>query len=304
LNLKEHIRKIILETGFDACGFTDTTCLPDEQQLFFKQWLKNNHHATMRYMENNLEKRLYPALLVEGSKSIIVVAINYFSKYALLGKYQISKFAFGKDYHNVIKQKLSHVVSQVVELKNDPILRIFTDSAPLAERFLAVRAGIGFIGKNNTLIIPQKGSFFFLAEIVTSLSLPPDKPFTKQYCGKCTRCLDTCPTKALTAPFTLDARKCISYQTIENKDNTSKTSPQKDNKKWIFGCDACMDACPWNRFAVQNNTADFQPNNHLFSMTDADLEQLDRRKFDTLFEKSSLKRVGYDKLMKNINVLS
>lgn len=295
--MKEDIRKSILEAGFDACGFTDTVILPEEQQLFFKQWLKNNYHAEMRYMENNVEKRLHPALLVEGAKSIIVVAINYFSEYTFSGRYRISKYAYGKDYHDVIKQKLTQVVRQIPELKNDPVLRIFTDSAPLAERFLAVRSGIGFIGKNNSLIIPQKGSFFFLAEIVTSLSLQPDKPFTKQLCGRCTRCLDACPTNALIAPFTLNAQKCISYQTIENKHDTDITSTKRNDEKWIFGCDACMDACPWNRFAVPNSTAEFQPDKALLAMTDADWEQLDEEKFQEL---SSLKRATYRKLMRNI----
>ena len=298
--MKEHIRKSILEAGFDACGFTDTAELPEKQQLFFKQWLKNNYHAKMHYMENNIEKRLHPALLVENAKSIIVVAINYFSEYTFSGKYRISKYAYGKDYHDVIKQKLTQVVRQIPELNDDPVLRIFTDSAPLAERFLAVRSGIGFIGKNNTLIIPQKGSFFFLAEIVTSLSLQPDKPFTKQLCGKCTRCLDACSTNALTAPFTLDAQKCVAYQTIENKHDTIIHLHKKNSKKWIFGCDTCMDVCPWNRFAVHNSIADFQPDKALLAMTDADWEHLDEEKFQTLFKESPLKRAGYRKLMRNI----
>jgi epoxyqueuosine reductase len=298
--LKEYIRKTIIKAGFDACGFTDTAILPEEQQQFFKQWLKNNYHAEIRYMENNVEKRLHPALLVEGAKSIIVVAINYFSKHTLSGTYRISKYAYGKDYHNVIKQKLTQVVHQIPELKNDTVLRIFTDSAPLAERFLAVKSGIGFIGKNNSLIIPKKGSFFFLAEIVTSISLQPDKPFTKQLCGRCTRCLNACPTNALIAPFTLNSQKCISYQTIENKYNTSITSTKRSNEKWIFGCDACMDACPWNRFAVPNSIADFQPSKALLAMTDSDWEQLNEEKFQTLFKKSPLKRAGYCKLMQTL----
>ena len=298
--MKETIKKTILEAGFDACGFTDAADLPEKQHFFFKQWLKNNHHAAMRYMENNIEKRLSPALLVEGAKSIIVVAINYFSKHTISEKYRISKYAYGKDYHDVIKQKLTQVVQRIPELSGDPVLRIFTDSAPLAERFLAVRSGIGFIGKNNSLIIPKKGSFFFLAEIVTSLALSPDKPFTKQLCGRCTRCLDACPTKALEAPFTLNAQKCIAYQTIENKENIKVISSKTDDKKWIFGCDACFDACPWNRFATENTTAEFQPNKELLSMTATDWEHLDKQTFQTLFKESPLQRAGYEKVMRNI----
>jgi len=300
--MKEYIKKTILETGFDACGFTDTAALPEEQQRFFKQWLSKNYHADMRYMENNLEKRLHPALLVENAKSIIVVALNYFPKQTPSSTYRISKYAYGKDYHGVIKQKLAQVIQQIPELKNDPVLRIFTDSAPLAERFLAVKSGIGFIGKNNSLIIPQKGSFFFLAEIVTSLALEADKPFPKQRCGRCTRCLDACPTKALTAPFTLDAQRCISYQTIENKHNTVITSSKSDNEKWIFGCDACLNVCPWNRFALPHSTADFQPNKTLLTMTDADWERLSEERFQTLFKESPLKRAGYEKVRKNIAI--
>jgi epoxyqueuosine reductase len=289
-----------LEAGFDACGFTDTAVLPEEQHSFFKQWLKNGYHADMRYMENNLEKRLHPTLLVENAKSIIVVAINYFSKHTQAGTYRISRYAYGRDYHDVIKQKLAQVVRQIPELKNDPVLRIFTDSAPLAERFLAVKAGIGFIGKNNSLIIPKKGSFFFLAEIVTSLTLEPDQPFIGQFCGTCTRCLDACPTNALITPFTLDAQKCISYQTIENEHYTDITSSKRKDEKWIFGCDACMDACPWNRFAVQNSIDDFQPDKALLAMTDADWEDISENEFQTIFKESPLKRAGYDKLKSNI----
>jgi len=303
MSLKENIRKSTLEAGFDACGFADTAVLPDEQQFFFKQWLNNGYHADLHYMENNLEKRLYPTLLVENAKSIIVVAINYFSKHTQTGTYRISKYAYGKDYHDVIKQKLTQVVNQIPELKNDPALRIFIDSAPLAERFLAVKSGIGFIGKNNTLIIPQKGSFFFLAEIVTSLILEPDKPFTGQFCGKCTRCLDTCATNALTAPFTLDAKKCISYQTIESKHNTIITSTKRNNRKWIFGCDACMDVCPWNnRFAMQNSIDEFKPEKALLTMTNTEWENLSKKQFQVLFKESPVKRAGYDKLMRNLEV--
>jgi epoxyqueuosine reductase len=298
--LKEDIRTSLIEAGFDACGFTDTAILPKEQRSFFQQWLKNNYHAAMRYMENNMEKRLHPALLVENAKSIIVVAINFFSEQKPAGTYRISKYAYGKDYHDVIKEKLAQVVQQIPKLRDDPMLRIFTDSAPLAERFLAVRAGIGFIGKNNTLIIPKRGSFFFLAEIVTSLALPPDEPFAGEFCGRCSRCLDACPTKALMAPFTLDAEKCISYQTIENKGNTSIPTVREGSEKWIFGCDACMDACPWNRFAVHNATAEFQPDKSLLSMTDTDWECLDEEKFTAHFNKSPLKRAGFYKLKQNI----
>jgi len=298
--VKEHIRKSIMEAGFDACGFTDTAALPEEQQRFFKQWLKNNYHAEMRYMENNMEKRFHPTLLVEGAQSIIVVAINFYSKHTLQGKYRISKYAYGKDYHDVIKRKLTQVVQQIPELNDDPVLRIFVDSAPLAERFLSVKSGIGFIGKNNTLIIPKKGSFFFLAEIVTSLSLPPDQPTTKQRCGRCTRCLDACPTNALTAPFTLNAQKCIAYQTIVNKGDTTIQLYKKNKEKWIFGCDVCIDVCPWNRFAVHNSTDDFQPSETLLSMTDADWECLDEATFQMLFKESPVKRAGVEKLRGNV----
>jgi len=300
--IKDKIKKAILEAGFEVCGFADTSELPKEQHLYFKQWLKNGNHADMQYMERNLEKRLYPTLLVADAKSIIVVAINYFSKLTQSGTYRISKYAYGKDYHDVIKQKLTQVVQQIPELKNDPVLRIFTDSAPVAERYMAVKSGIGFIGKNNTLVIPKKGSFFFLAEIVTSLTLEPDKPFTKQFCGRCTRCIDACPTNALTAPFSLNAQKCISYQTIENKYNTSITSIKRNNEKWISGCDACMDVCPWNRFALQNSIDEFQPKKALLTMTNSDWKNINEEKFNTLFKESPVKRAGYSKLKRNIEV--
>lgn len=293
-SLKEKIKQAVLNEGFCVVGVCDTRSLDTEGEGF-KKWIKNGFHGNMNYMENNIEKRITPELLVPNSKSVIVTALNYFpEKVITTSKYSIAKYAYGNDYHDVIKRKLKKVVEQIPELKNDSFLRIFTDSAPLLERSLAVKSGLGFIGKNNCLIIPNKGSFFLLGEIVTSLELAPDKPFNESFCGNCTKCLDACPTKALVAPKVLDARKCNSYLTQKKEENL------KPKGNSILGCDICQDVCPHNKFAEPNHEEEFTPKEVFFNLTQQDWENLTQEKFDELFQNNALHHIGYEQLKRNI----
>ncbi|MDD4847473.1 MAG: tRNA epoxyqueuosine(34) reductase QueG [Bacteroidales bacterium] len=297
LSLKNQISTLLREAGFDAFGFCDAHPL-DAERDHLTAWLQKNFQGTMHYMNHHLEKRLSPELLVPHAKTVIVAAYNYFSTTAFSQqKYQLSKFALGKDYHSVIKNKLYQVVEANESLRRDASLRVFVDSAPLLERALAVKAGVGFIGKNGCLIIPKKGSYFFLGEIVTSLELEPDSSMSSSFCGTCQRCLDACPTHALLEPKLLDARKCNAYLTIEYQEEKFQNEPVGNS---IFGCDVCQDVCPHNRFAQKHSETDFLPKPELLSMTSEDWEQLTPEKFDQLFENSAVKRIGPKGLQRNI----
>lgn len=302
LPLKERIRQAVLKAGFDLCGFTDSAPLPEETVAHYRNWLRAGNEAYLDYMGRNFEKRVNPALLVEGVKTVVVAAINYFPvQQQAASSYRISKYAYGADYHGVIKQKLFDVVNEIPELKQSKSLRVFTDSAPVAERFLAVRAGLGFIGKNNLLIVPKKGNYLFLGEIFTDLEIEPDAPFTKQLCGSCTRCIDACPTKALNY-FSLETQRCISFQTNANKDETVIRLEKLCAQKWIWGCDICLDVCPWNRFAKPTQEYAFAPNAELLSWSDDDWEKMDETAFNRIFPHSPIRRAGFKKLKNNIDV--
>lgn len=301
ISIKENIRQLALNEGFDACGFCDAQPLIAER-YFLQTWLEKRYHGTMHYMENHFEKRLSPELLVSNSKTVIVVAQNYFPPQTLQNEeYSIAKFAYGKDYHTVIKNKLYKIVEKNPDLKNDSGLRIFVDSAPILERALAVKAGLGFIGKNGCLIIPEKGSYFLLGEIVTSVAVNPDLPFDTSFCGNCTLCVDACPTHALVAPKTLDARKCNSYLTIEHQGDNNDNKPVGPS---IFGCDACQDICPHNRCATPHHESDLLLKQKMQSMKLSDWNHLTKEQFDEIFKDSPLKRSGYDKIKKNIHLIS
>lgn len=296
-SLKEKIRQLMVDEGFDVCGFCDANAL-DSEKKYLKNWINQGFNGTMHYMKNHFEKRVSPKLLVPDAQTVIVAAQNYFPQQTLTKETpSVAKFAYGKDYHKVIKDKLHKIVAAVAELKNDSKLRIFVDSAPLLERALAVKAGLGFIGKNGCLIIPNKGSFFFLGEIVTSIALPPDKPFEKSFCGNCTRCLDACPTKALIAPKVLNAQKCNSYLTIEYQ---GETFPNKPTGNFFFGCDICQDVCPHNRFSKPHHETEFLPKQELISMKQKDWDLITPDEFNTVFKDSPLKRAGLEKIKASI----
>ena len=291
--------------GFDACGIAKATAL-DEESAHVEQWLEGKREGEMGYLTRNKEKRYDPRLLVEGTKSIVTVLYNYFPKQEIGSsiKYKIAKYAYGSDYHDVLKRKmrqlLARIESQTGELEG---VRIFVDSAPVLDRAWAVRCGLGFIGKNTSLIHPKKGSFFFIGHLFLPLELEETGKTMTNHCGRCTKCLDACPTGALEAPFHIDARKCISYLTIEYKGSLAGIVP-KTFKGWMYGCDICQDVCPYNRFALPNNEPEFQPSEQLMNMKESDWEKLNQADFESLFKHSAVQRAGFEGLKRNIEFIS
>lgn len=306
----DEIIQTALSLGFDGCGIAAAACLNDEAERV-ERWLASRFNAEMDYLERNKEKRYDPRLLVPGTKSIVCVALNYFQDEVvddsgcegggkLIGG--ISKYAYGEDYHKVLKDKLfllkRKIEEEVGEMKT---ARVFCDSAPVLERAWAVCAGLGFIGKNTSLIIPGKGSFFFIGTLFLPLTLEPASSAFTNRCGTCTRCVDACPTKAL-SPFSVDARKCVSFVTIERK-SFLKNDEDVDLHGHVFGCDICQDVCPYNRkFAVSTTEKRFQPSENILSLTKSDLLSMDEAAFTEKFSDSPLMRAGFEKLKDNVRV--
>ena len=291
--------------GFDACGVASATALEEESALM-EQWLEGQREGEMGYLTRNKEKRYDPRLLVEGTKSIVTVLYNYFPKQQIgdHGRYKIAKYAYGADYHEVLKRKmrqfLERIEAQTGKLEG---CRVFVDSAPVLDRAWAVRCGLGFIGKNTTLIHPKKGSFFFIGHLFLPLELEETGTPLTNRCGRCTRCIDACPTGALEAPFQIDARKCISYLTIEYKGSLESQDPERFNG-WMYGCDTCQDVCPYNRFSLPNTEPEFQPSEQLLTMKEEDWIHLDKEGFEALFKHSAMQRAGYEGLKRNIDFVS
>ncbi len=282
------------------CGVSRAEFLEEEAPRL-ERWLNQNMHGQMHYMENHFDKRLDPRLLVEGAKSVVSLLLNYFPEetQAEEDTYKISKYAYGTDYHFVIKDKLKELLHYINEEIGEVGGRCFVDSAPVLDKAWAKKSGLGWVGKNSNLITPQVGSFYFIAELIIDLELEPDGPI-KDYCGSCTRCLDACPTGAITEPYVVDGSKCISYFTIELKDQL----PQEMHGKfgnWVFGCDICQDVCPWNRFSKPHNEPAFAPHPHLREMKVNDWQELTQEVFSQLFKKSAVKRTGYSGLLRNIH---
>ena len=291
--------------GFDACGIAKATAL-DEESAHVEQWLEGKREGEMGYLTRNKEKRYDPRLLVEGTKSIVTVLYNYFPKEEIGSsrKYKIAKYAYGSDYHDVLKRKMRQLLARI-ETQTGKLegVRIFVDSAPVLDRAWAVRCGLGFIGKNTSLIHPKKGSFFFIGHLFLPLELEETGKTMTNHCGRCTKCLDACPTGALEAPFHIDARKCISYLTIEYKGSLAGIVP-KTFKGWMYGCDICQDVCPYNRFALPNIEPEFQPSEQLLSMKESDWGKLNQADFESLFKHSAVQRAGFEGLKRNIEFIS
>ena len=293
------------QMGFDACGIARATALETES-AHVEQWLEGECEGEMGYLTRNKEKRYDPRLLVEGTKSIVTVLYNYFPKQTLGDgeHFKIAKYAYGADYHDVLKRKmrqlLERIETQTGKLENT---RVFVDSAPVLDRAWAVRCGLGFIGKNTTLIHPKKGSFFFIGHLFLPLDLSETGQVLTNRCGRCTKCLDACPTGALEAPFRIDARKCISYLTIEYKGKLDHIDP-KSFHGWMYGCDICQDVCPYNRFALPNLEPDFQPSEQLLAMKENDWKTLTKADFDAIFKHSAVKRARFEGLKRNIEFIS
>lgn len=292
------------QMGFDACGIARATVL-EEESAHVEQWLEGEREGEMGYLTRNKEKRYDPRLLVEGTKSVVTVLYNYFPKQVLPGeRYKIAKYAYGSDYHEVLKRKLrqlvEHIETQTGKLEG---VRVFVDSAPVLDRAWAVRCGLGFIGKNTTLIHPKKGSFFFIGHLFLPLELEETGQPLSNRCGRCTKCLDACPTGALEAPFRIDARKCISYLTIEYKGSLDGYDP-KDFRGWMYGCDICQDVCPYNKFSLPNSEPEFQPSEQLLVMREEDWKSIDKDRFDALFKRSAMQRAGFEGLKRNVEFIS
>jgi epoxyqueuosine reductase len=297
------IKAEALRLGFMQCGIAKAGFLEEEAPRLEK-WLENNHHGEMAYMENHFDKRLDPRLLVEDSKSVISLTLNYFpeERQSDPDAPKISKYAYGTDYHLVIKDKLFQLLNFISEEIGEVSGRAFVDSAPVMDRAWAKRAGIGWIGKNSNLINKKSGSFFFLAELIIDLDLEYDQPFETDHCGTCTKCIDACPTDAILSPFIIDAKKCISYLTIELREEI----PQSFNDKienWMFGCDRCQDFCPWKRFSVPISEPKIQPNEHLLQMKKEDWLDITEDVFKAIFKNSAVKRTKFKGLTRNIDFI-
>ena len=286
-----------------SCGFSKAEFLEEEAPRL-ERWLNEGMHGEMAYMANHFDKRLDPTKLVEGAKSVISLTLNYFPDKTQVdpNSPKISKYAFGEDYHFVIKRKLKDLLHFIEDEIGEVNGRAFVDSAPVLDKAWAARSGLGWIGKNANLITPQVGSFYFIAELIVDLELQPDKPMT-DHCGTCTACIDACPTQAIIQPYVVDGSKCISYFTIELKDAIpNDMSGQFDN--WMFGCDVCQDVCPWNRFSKPHSTPEFEPHSDLLEMTELDWTELTEDVFRELFRKSAVKRTKFAGLKRNIAFLN
>jgi len=295
-----HIKAMAKEAGFSACGIAKAQYLEEEAPTL-ENWLRQHYNGEMAYMANYFDIRLDPRKLVEDAKSVICLMYNYFPAQDLArdDNYKIAKYAYGEDYHVVIKDKLKVLLSQMQAEFGEINGRVFTDSAPIMERQWAQKAGLGWLGKNSLLLSKQKGSFFFLAEIITDLEIQPDTPFQADHCGDCTRCIDACPTEAIVEPYVVDARKCISYLTIELKTEIDAQFHGKmDN--WIFGCDICQDVCPWNRFSTPHQEDRFAPHPDLATISKKEWEEITQEVFNRIFKKSAVKRTKIEGLRRNI----
>ncbi|WP_421977063.1 tRNA epoxyqueuosine(34) reductase QueG [Roseivirga seohaensis] len=296
------VKQTAQKLGFNFCGISKAEFLADEAPRL-EAWLKKGNHGEMRYMENHFDKRLDPSKLVSGAKSVVSLLYNYYPEKDLAEEHpdhlKLAKYAYGEDYHFVIKDRLKTFMTILKEEIGDVEGRVFVDSAPVMERQWAAKSGLGWLGKNTLLINRGQGSYFFLAELIIDLELEPDGP-TKDYCGTCTRCIDACPTDAIT-PYEVDANKCISYLTIELKDQISDTFQGKMNN-WIFGCDICQEVCPWNRFSKPHSEPAFHPKNELLELFNNNWQDLTEEVFRSVFKGSALKRTKLEGLKRNIKM--
>ncbi len=297
-----YIKSVAQQLGFTHIGISKAEYLQDEAPRL-EEWLKRHYHGEMQYMENYFDIRLDPRKLVDNAKSVISLTYNYFTNEKLAeDSYKISTYAFGEDYHLVVKDKLNQLLENIKNKIGNINGRVFVDSAPILERAWAVKSGIGWIGKHSLLINKQHGSFFFLAEIVLDIELEYDATFNANHCGTCTACIDACPTDAIVADKVVDGSKCISYLTIELK-NEIPTSFQDKMEDWIYGCDICQDVCPWNRFAQQHHEPKFNLSSALEKMTKKEWHEMSDELFQHLFKKSPVKRTKYLGLSRNISFI-
>jgi len=297
--IKQEAKKL----GFLFCGISKAQFLEEEAPRL-EAWLKKGMHGEMHYMENHFDKRLDPRLLVDGAKSVISLGLNYFTDKEQTDPQspKISKYAYGEDYHFVIKEKLKALLDLIREKIGEVNGRAFVDSAPVMDKAWAKKSGLGWIGKNTNLINKKAGSFFFLAELIVDIELEYDIEPTEDHCGTCTRCIDACPTEAIVGPYIVDGSRCISYLTIELKNEIPVEFKGKmDN--WAFGCDICQDVCPWNKFSVLHNEPSFKPHPDLLNLNHKDWKEITEEVFQKVFKNSAVKRTKFSGLKRNINFL-
>ena len=292
------IKQKAAELGFDFCGISKAGFLNEEARRL-ETWLQRDYHGKMTYMANHFDKRLDPTKLVEGAKSVISVILNYFPEKELNTELKISKYAYGEDYHFVLKRKLTGLLEFMQESIGDINARIFVDSAPVMDKVWAKKSGLGWMGKHSNLINREMGSFFFLGEIICDLELETDGPI-KDYCGTCTACIDACPTDAIAEPYFVDGSKCISYLTIELKENIPDEFKGK-MQNWVFGCDICQDVCPWNRFSKSHKTPEFIPGEELKNKKD--WEEITEEIFKEIFKNSPIKRTKFEGFKRNVDFI-
>ncbi len=289
--------------GFDFAGVATAVFLEEDAHRL-ERWLAGGMHGGMSYMENYFDLRVDPRKLVPGAKSVITLLLNYYpEEEQQAGAPKISKYAYGNDYHDVIRAKLHELIASLRGKIGDFAGRGFVDSAPVLERAWAQKSGLGWIGKNGNLINKQRGSFFFLATLITDLDLVPDNPYAKDYCGSCTRCIDACPTDAILPDKVVNGSKCISYFTIELKENLIPQQVEGQFDNWAFGCDTCQDVCPWNRFSSPHQNASLKPIPQVLSFTEEDWEDLTEESFKIIFKNSPLKRTKYAGIRRNLNFI-
>ena len=297
------IRAEALRLGFDACGIAMAAPLDDDARRL-ERWLAKGYHGKMQYMENHFDLRTDPRRLVPGAKSVITLMLNYFPAEQKPGDTPgIAKYAWGKDYHPVIREKLNQLLQYIRENIGDVSGRGFVDSAPVLERSWAVRSGLGWVGRNGNLLTKGSGSFLFLATLITDLILTPDPPFATDHCGTCTRCIDACPTDAIVGPAVVDGSRCISYLTIELKDALIPSEFHDKMEGWMFGCDICQDVCPWNRFAKPTREPEFTPVPGVLHLSLQEWEDLEEDTFRTLLRHSPLKRSKWQGIQRNVKVI-
>lgn len=302
MNKETLIKQEAKRLGFLQCGISKAGFLEEEAPRLEK-WLNANMHGEMSYMANHFDMRLDPTKLVDGAKSVITVLLNYFPEETQKDPTapKISKYAYGNDYHHVIKGKLKELVGFINQEIGEVGGRAFVDSAPVMDKAWAAKSGLGWIGKNANLIHPKNGSFFFIGELILDIELQPDQPI-RDHCGTCTACIDACPTEAIIAPYVVDGSKCISYFTIELKE-AIPTSMKGQFDDWAFGCDVCQDVCPWNRFSKPHSEPQFNPHPEMLDMTKRDWEELTEDVFKKVFQKSAVKRTKFEGLKRNIEFL-
>lgn len=295
------IKSLAAELGFSYCGISKAEFLKDEAPQL-EEWLKRGYQGKMSYLENYFDKRLDPTLLVPGAKSVISLMYNYYPEKDLENNLKIAKYAYGEDYHFVVKDKLKILFERLQQQVGDIQGRVFVDSAPVMERAWAKKSGLGWVGKNSLLLNKASGSFYFLAEIILDLELEYDGPI-KDYCGTCTACIDACPTDAIAEPYVVDGSKCISYFTIELKEEIPSSVKGKF-ENWIFGCDICQDVCPWNRFSKPHQESRFNANSSLQAMTQSEWQEITEDVFQNVFKNSPVKRTKLEGLKRNIRFVT